>query len=1197
MQIDQRPWRAALAALLLVVVFASRPFAQGTTGAISGTIVDESNQPIPGAAVTLTDERTNVSRAATSGDDGAFAFRAVPPGIYTVRAELSGFRTFEKRENVLNANSQLSLGNLTLAVGNLTEVLTVSASGTQVEVENSDHTALLTSKQIEQIQTKGRDVTALLRLMPGVRYEDSSEALGEDFGSLIPQVGGQRRHWNSVSVDGLLGNEASGSNRMSSAINLDAIEEVKVLLNTYKAEFGRSGGANIQIVSKSGGAKYRGSSYYYARRDAWNATRWENNRSGVEKPEYNFNTYGFNLGGPVGVPGLWSQDEKKLFFFYSLEAPRGQRPPGPIRRYRLPTELERRGDFSQTRDQQGRLIFIKDPQSTAACNILTGGPGCFPGNIVPSNRIDPNGQALLNIFPVPDRPDLASTGHNFLRQETASHPRINNVVKTDWKPTSNSSFFSTIRLFASKQTGSEITAGPPDWGWYDGTYEFSDNSVSGGWNKVIGANIVNELTGGWGRRTEGFGVGEDSDWTRLRKSDVGYSLGQFNPQLNPLGLIPRANFGGLPTSGGDGVDLNFPDRIGDTAVDYVSSIRDTMTWVRGDHTFKFGAYFEFMQNRESRGGNWAGQFTFNRNTANPLDSNYTYANALLGVFGEYTESNRPGNSFNRGYLSEWFAQDTWKPTGRLTIDYGARFLWYSPWYRPDETIANFRPDLYDPAQAPALFEPVVVNGQRRGRNPLTGELVSEVLVGAFVPGSGNEANGMEIAGEPGVNRGFRKTLAPEIEPRVGFAYDATGNGKTVIRGSAGLFHNSRLGGGSLGNLRNPPFIRNPVLYYGTMSSLMAPGAQLTNRPVNASGLEVDTKTPSSFSLSLGVGRDIGWGTVVDVSYVGTVGRHLEMEWNINAVPDGARFVDLNPQNRDPRTGAALPAEFLRPYRGYQDIFIRGNFGTSNYNALQVQVNRRYIRGVQFGASYTWGRSLGIGDDDPARVSFARPIREWNYAPAAFNQDHNLVINYTWDIPGGSKFWPNAFTRGLLDGWQLSGVNAFVTGEWAGVTLGTTEGFDFTGGDGGTGGSLGGPNPLGGTFVNDGLRVVRPEIVGVVPLSRGQRDPLTGWFNTAAFARPGRGEYGDAPRHLIQRPGINNWDLSLFKNFPVGDGRSLQYRLEAYNVLNHTQFQEINRNAIFDPNGTQTNASFGTVFGVTSPTRPARVLQMSMRFSF
>ena len=532
----------------------------------------------------------------------------------------------------------------------------------------------------------------------------------------------------------------------------------------------------------------------------------------------------------------------------------------------------------------------------------------------------------------------------------------------------------------------------------------------------------------------------------------------------------------------------------------------------------------------------------------------------------------------------------------MTVDYGVRFLWYTPWWRPDNVAANFRPDLYDPAQAPQLFQPVVVNGQRRARNPVTGELVAEVLVGTFVPGTGDAANGMEIAGEPGVPLGFRKMRAPEIEPRLGFAYDVGGTGKTVLRASAGLYHNSRLGGGSLGNLRNPPFITNPILYYGTMGSMLEPGARLADRPVNANALEPDTKTPSSFSYSVGVGRDIGWGTVVDVAYVGSVGRHLEMEWNINAVPDGARFLDQNPQNVDPRTGAALPAEFLRPYRGYQDIFVRGNFGTSNYNALQVQANRRYIRGLQFGAWYTWGRALGIGDDDPARVSLARPMREWNYGVEAFNQDHSLVINYTWDVPGSGL--QNPFLRGLLGGWQLSGVNAFVSGEWAGVTLTTSEGFDFSGGDGGTGGSLGGPNPLGGTFVNDGLRVVRPDIVGVVRLPRGQRDPLTGWFNTTAFARPaGRGDYGDAPRHMMQRPGVNNWDLSLFKNFGLGQRRTFQFRVEGYNILNHTQFQEINRNAQFDPNGTQTNQNFGTVIGVTSPTRGARVVQMSLRFNF
>ena len=214
---------------------------------------------------------------------------------------------------------------------------------------------------------------SLLRLLPGVRYENDIEAMGDSFGSSVPNIGGQRRAWNQVTVDGMNGNELSGTARFSSAINLDAIAEVKVLLNTYKAEFGRSGGANIQIVSKSGSVDYRGSGYWYARREAWNATPWENNRSGLAKPKYHIDTPGFNFGGPLKIPGLINDArEKKVFFFYSLEAPQVQRP-GQVRLYRMPTELERRGDFSQTRNAAGQLIFIKDPNNPGACSVRPAG--------------------------------------------------------------------------------------------------------------------------------------------------------------------------------------------------------------------------------------------------------------------------------------------------------------------------------------------------------------------------------------------------------------------------------------------------------------------------------------------------------------------------------------------------------------------------------------------------------------------------------------------------------------------------------------------------------------------------------------------------------------------------------------------------------------------------------------------------------
>ena len=266
----------ALGIALLVVLVAAAPAAAQETGTITGTVIDPSMQVIPGATVTLTNERSGDIRNTVTDGRGEFTFQAVPPATYTVTVALTGFRTVERRGTVLNASSRLGLGRISLAVGSLSEVITVEATGSRVETTNSDYSGLLTSTQIAQVQTKGRDVMSLLRLLPGVRYEDDIEAMGESFGSQVPHVAGQRRHWNQITVDGLNGNELSGTNRFASATNIDAIAEVKVLHGSYKAEYGRSGGGNIQIVTKSGGNRYAGSMYYFARRDKWNENSWEN---------------------------------------------------------------------------------------------------------------------------------------------------------------------------------------------------------------------------------------------------------------------------------------------------------------------------------------------------------------------------------------------------------------------------------------------------------------------------------------------------------------------------------------------------------------------------------------------------------------------------------------------------------------------------------------------------------------------------------------------------------------------------------------------------------------------------------------------------------------------------------------------------------------------------------------------------------
>ena len=372
------------------------------------------------------------------------------PGTYTVRVEMEKFRRIERTRNVLSAAERLSIGNLTLQVGSLNEVVTVEAAGTYVNTAETQHSGLITSRQIEQIQVRSRDVTALMRLMPGIRFEDNVEAMGESFGTLIPHVGGQRRDWNTVMIDGVLGNEIGQANRLAQTINLDSIAEVKVLLNNYRAEYGRTGGGQVQIITKSGGTSYAGSLYYYGRHEGLNANNFFNNRQDRPKPVYRFNTYGGNLGGPV--PGA----KKNLFFFYSVEAPVSKRPANLLS-WTMPTERERRGDFSQTFNSAGALIVIRDPQ--------TGQP--FPGNIIPEERFNPNGRALLDLLPMPTIFDRATTGGNFNHQTQATieNPRRNQIARVDWKPSDSDRFYFTYKDWYSDQRGvggaGGVTAGPP----------------------------------------------------------------------------------------------------------------------------------------------------------------------------------------------------------------------------------------------------------------------------------------------------------------------------------------------------------------------------------------------------------------------------------------------------------------------------------------------------------------------------------------------------------------------------------------------------------------------------------------------------------------------------------------------------------------------------------------------------------------
>ena len=1176
-----RPRPCLLSAVFLsALVCVPAALAQNLTGTISGAVVDEQGRPVPGATVTIVNESTSETRVSVTDTAGDFQVTNLLPASYTVRIEMAKFRKIERTKNVLSAAERVSVGTLTLQLGSLDEVVTVEASGTHVNTAETQHSGLITSRQIEQIQVRSRDVTALMRLVPGVRFEDNVEAMGESFGTLIPHVGGQRRDWNTVMIDGVLGNEIGQANRLAQTVNLDAIAEVKVLLNNYRAEYGRTGGGQIQIITKSGGSSYSGGLYYYGRHDKLNANNFFNNRQSREKPIYRFNTYGANLGGPV--PGA----KRNLFFFYSVEAPISKRPANLLS-WTMPTEAERRGDFSRTVTSAGALIVIRDPQ--------TGQP--FQGNVIPPDRINRNGQALLNILPMPTLFDRAVTGGNFnyQTQATIENPRRNQIARVDWRPSDSDRFYFTYKDWFSDQQGvgggGGITAGPAGWGWFQAHYKSTDRGGSANYTKVVNTNIVNEAAFGIRQQTEAFNPHSDADWQRASRAAAGFTLGQFHPELNPRDVLPKVTF-----NVSNPPNFTFDNRLLERGEPWLFSFRNDLTWVRGNHAFKSGLYWERLHNSEGKGGvgagPWAGQFNFSVDTNNPFDARHSFANALLGSFMEYTEIDAFPEVQSRRTHIEWYVQDTWTVAKRVTLDLGMRFLYYQPWYSKLKT-AVFVPERYDPARAPRLYQPRVINNANVAFDPVTGQTRPNAFVGTFVPGSGDPYNGMVTSDDPDYPKGFREKQGVEPAPRVGLAWDVFGDGNTSLHASAGLYYNAFITGRSMDSAaNNPPAVNTPSIIYGTMDTLLQ-GAAFSSRPSSVFGLERDAKTPRSYNWSVGVQRDLGWGTVVDVTYSGSAGRNLEVVQNINVVPDGAKFLDINPQNRNPQNTNPLPDDFLRPYLGYSNISIRSHFGTSEYHALQMQVNRRYIRGLQFAAAYTFAKGKGIADEDEATISAVRPVKDWNYSPMASIQEHNLVINYTWDVPGLGRIWNNALVRAVFDNWQISGENAFVSGDWAPIILGTTDSFDFTGGTGGNPGA-------GGSDVGGGVRTVRPVILG--PLTGGnsnarpnaKTDGSISWINWASVGRPtGRGDFGNAPRNAFQMPGIINWNMSFFKNFPINGRKKAQFRWEIYNVPNSVQWSAIDTVARFNPQGVQVNPTFGQA----TAARNARIMQGSIRFTF
>ena len=1135
--------------LLLVAGVCKVVFAQMTiTGAISGTVMDPSGQVVPAANVTIRSEKTGERRTTVTNDAGAFGFVAVPPDTYSIQVEHGGFRTFQNTGVVVSANERVALGEIRLQLGAVSETVTVVGQGAMVQTDSSEHSAVLTSRQLDTLLTRGRDVVSLLRTIPGVQYQADQDSVGGSYGTGTPNIGGSSNNTNILAVDGVVSNDIGTPNVFSSVTTMDAIGEVKVILNSYQAEYAGNGGAVVEVVTKSGGRDYHGTGYWFVRNEILNANDFFNNRNGLARPEYRYNTLGATLGGPIYIPGKFNRDRRILFGFYAIEN-WGIALPGSRTNYTMPTALERTGDFSQTLDVSGKLIPIIDPATGKQ----------FPGNVIPPNRINANGRALLNTLPLPNFSNRAISGgnYNYQIQEVLRDPKRSQLFKVDYAPEDKDRFYVRGKTWLAQQQGFAVAAGAKPIGFFGQCYCFTESGLGAGWTHTFTPNIVMEATAGVRHNHEAwYPYPGPSELNKVSRAAIGFTAGQWYPQANAEGFIPRFSFGGVPNA----PDVSYDDRFLTGGTDFTFSVNDNVTYTYRAHTFKAGGDIYRLREYEGEQSTFSGTFAFARDANNPFDTGWAFSNAMLGVFNSYSESNARYGANERESIAEWFVQDTWKATRRLTIDYGLRFSWYNQMYpRYDGQQSVLALDRYTPSAAPLLFRPVIGPDKvRMAQNPITGALLPAAYIGAFVPGTGDPAPGGVLSGDRTYPRGFVDQQPVLYGPRLGFAYDPFGNGKTAIRAAAAILYNMRVSKWNA-TTKNPPAIFTPVTYYGTLDTFLQSAGVLF--PSNTNSFNRQNKTPTNYNLTFGVQQDLGHSMLLDVSYLGVFGRHVTQTLNLNTLPYGARFLA---QNQDPTNGKPLPDNFLRPLPGYNNITFSDNAYSSNYHALLVSLTRRFANGLQFGVAYTYSKYM-----DYTGIPRYRPLRTWSYGLDSSDQTHNLVINYSYELPRATNLLPGRVVGWVANGWLLSGITSFVSGTPNGVGFSTTDSTDQTGG-------------------GDGQRI------NVVGDARAVDPNLYEWFNTKAFARPGKGDPGNAGKTVIRLPGVNNWDIAVSKKFPAkSERRFFQLRWEAYNAFNHTQYAGVDTTARFDPQGNQVNARFGQV----TSTRTPRVMQGSLRFSF
>ncbi|GAB4236805.1 MAG: hypothetical protein Kow00109_10470 [Acidobacteriota bacterium] len=1105
-----------IVALLAVPV----ALAQSTGSAsLRGTVKDPTGAVVPGADVTLISEATADERHTVSDEEGGFYFGALRPGSYTLRVELPGFKTFEAQGVTLRPSEAGSIA-VTLELGEMSETITITSAADYIKTETPAKEDTITAQQIDNLSIIGRSALELLRVLPGVVAPEGDQLQSVSFGGGSNQnnaynVNGLRGEFNTVTFDGARMQDIGSNNGTILTANPEMVQEVTVQTSNYSAEHGTSG-VQISAITKSGTSEFHGTIYDYIRHHKLAANDRSRNLVGNPRPRSKYQYPGFNVGGPVLFPGLdFNRNRDKLFFFVGFEVQLQDVDQGSVQGV-VPTLKQRQGDFSELLAGEG--LNLGQPTEVL---IPQGFPGA--GEPAPNNDLSPYihpwGSIFMNLYPEPNLVDPENR-YNYVYDALSPTDRTQLLMRFDYNFTENTKLY--VRLGRETE---EVEMNRGIW-WNASRFELPSHVLGDNLGRSMSVNLVqvlnptttNELL------VSASKLQLDNDYKEPEKmllSAVGMPeyRGLFDPSQIRNQYVPVAYY-----SWGQGLgEFWEPGGLPLFAHNDSISLIDNFNKVVGAHALKFGGFIEQANKKQNFHGTDEGAFQLG-STWTPGNTGNDYGDLLVGRIAGYEQTTSTPVGHFRLWNYEWYAQDNWKVRPGLTVELGVRFAYWPNNYERDGLELAFVPEDYLPGEGP------------------------------YPGGDVTRPNGVRFAKFGEIPKGISKDPNLLVMPRVGFAWDIRGDASFVLRAGAGVFYNRPQGNTQYWVLQTPPNQYNSSIDTWSGQSLGG-GEGLTYNTISEvdpftrlGSVNMRTQTldrievPRVTNASLSLASRLPFDQILEVSYVGTFGRHLSAQRNLNIIAPGTLLSGTvgNADLSDPVQRVALNdqarAQFL-PFSAYGSVMNTEYSTNSNYHSLQATLRRQAGQRFQYYATYTFSKVLGTQPGGDYTEIDPLDNKGRNYGVLSYDRTHVFNISYTYQVPSlAMGDFRNRFTAAVFDGWQMSGITTFASGT-------PVTSLSFSG-------------PLGSAGVERAFFGTDAYLTGVAPIYLC--DPRTGnsgvgeaVLDLSCLGIPEFGETGPTqpPYYIRLVKGRWNFDVTLFKDFDFGEDRRLQVRAGFFNLFN------------------------------------------------